>query len=191
MQLIERIVSEVNGRKRNLPSRDGMPNSGRFFGYIGPNLTYSGNYVGTPECKITKETIWLDLNGQELISIIIKKGVDDFCRERNQMPRTLYEVYTPRCSGEKCMLKENETIKQLRVYHGKDEDVDDFFDNLWDQYAYNKAIESVDRHNKSRNKNLAIRLGESSTPVATVPVKVYRCTIKKHHQEKISDDCEK
>ena len=184
IQFIERLVSEVNGRKKDLPNKGMITNGGRFFGHIGPNMTFSGEWQGSDEnefnfYKFQTEKIWFAVQGQQVLSLIVKKGADAFCRERHQMPRTLYEIYTNRCGNTSCVSKDAEALKQLRVYHAPDEDLDSVFDEFCDAYAYSKAIEAYDQKNQFRGKNVAGEWVKAETLGNETPKKLYRCKLSK------------
>ena len=150
LQKVLKLFSEVNGRKKDLPSRDNDQNAGRFFGKIGPDITFNGKWTGTakPDAVLYKyetEKISLAVNGDFLATIVMKRGSDEFCKKRNQLPRTLFEIYTPNCGEKSCISKDTEGLNQVRVYHAPDETFDGVFDEIWDAVALSKAKEAYNR----------------------------------------------
>jgi hypothetical protein len=146
VQIMQKLFSEVNGRKKDIKDCSNE-NNGRFFGKIGPDVTFRGEWMGTTEkdevfFKYAKEKISLMANGEFLVSVVMKRGSDEFCERKNQLPRTLYEVYTPRCGDKSCINKEHEGLNCLRVFHAPDETIDSVFDNIWDAVTLSKAKEA-------------------------------------------------
>ena len=162
IQIIDKILSEINGCKKDVLNRNGDKNSGHFYGQIGHGMTFSGEWKGVTEnstapYKYTLEKVWLSMNDQQLLSLVMKRTGDDYSKDHHQIVRTLYEVYTPRCGSHGCMSKDVEsTLKQLRVYHAADETLDGIMDQLLDAYAYSKATLAYDR--KYHTLNIATRL---------------------------------
>lgn len=161
IQIIDKILSEINGCKKDVLNRNGDKNSGHFYGQIGHGMTFSGEWKGVTEnstapYKYALEKVWLSMNDQLLLSLVMKRIDDNFCKERHLMVRTLYEVYTPHCGSQSCVSKDAEALKKLRVFHAIDETLDGIMDQLLDAYAYSKATVAYDR--KYHTLNIATRL---------------------------------
>ncbi len=161
IQIIDKILSEVNGCKKDVPNRNGDKNSGHFYGQIGHGMTFSGEWSGVVESntvpyKYAIEKVWISMNDQKLLSLVMKRSGNEYNEKHHQLVRTLYEIYTPRCGSHGRMSKDGEALKQLRVFHAADETMDSVMDQLLDAYAYSKASLAYDR--KYHTLNIATRL---------------------------------
>ena len=77
IQIIDKILSEINGCKKDVLNRNGDKNSGHFYGQIGHGMTFSGEWKGVTEnstapYKYALEKVWLAMNDPQFLSLVMK-----------------------------------------------------------------------------------------------------------------------
>lgn len=148
LQRVKQIVDNVNAWKIDTkePNKSKFAMDGNFTGKMGVNVFFTGHWLyatdrpsGNPN-KYASEEIRLLKYNYQFATIKVKNGFTHNVDKRNQVPATVYQVFSPKYQQESGHLGENiEATNQLQVFCGPNETADSVLDEICDTIAYSKA----------------------------------------------------